>query len=88
MTEYNGWTNRATWLVPLWADNDYGTYSRKRDTLKHMDEVVTGERAELLAALLFAGRSTPDHEPGDWETVNWDEIAESWEAERQEILAE
>ena len=26
MGDYNGWTNRATWLVNLWVMNDYGTY--------------------------------------------------------------
>lgn len=24
-TTYNGWTNKATWLVKLWIDNDQGS---------------------------------------------------------------
>ena len=25
-TEYNGWSNRETWLVNLWLSNDIGSY--------------------------------------------------------------
>lgn len=26
--DYNGWTNRDTWLVALWLDNDRNNYER------------------------------------------------------------
>ncbi len=28
MSNYNGWTNRATWLVNLWVGNNLADYSK------------------------------------------------------------
>ena len=32
--EYNGWSNRETWAVNLWLDNDQGLYEIARDYAK------------------------------------------------------
>jgi len=29
--EYNGWTNRETWAVNLWLDNDRGLYEQVQE---------------------------------------------------------
>jgi len=85
---YNGWTNYATWNVPLWVDNDYGLYSARCDWLKKLDNPVTDQDAKEFALMYFPN-GTPDM--GDWEggrlcDVDWAEIAENWEIERQEML--
>ena len=33
MTEYNGWTNWATWSTNLWMTNDEGTYEAAREIM-------------------------------------------------------
>lgn len=42
MNGYNGWTNRDTWLVALWIDNDRKNYQtmtqNKEHFLKYTDE--------------------------------------------------
>jgi len=30
---YNGWTNRETWLVSLWLNNDPGSYEMLAEAL-------------------------------------------------------
>jgi hypothetical protein len=52
-TEYNGWTNRETWLTNLWLTNDEALYSQLIAT-----QGVTGDRAEWLAERI--------HERLDW----------------------
>ena len=32
--EYNGWTNRETWAVALWLNNDGGLYDMSQDYAK------------------------------------------------------
>lgn len=33
-TTYNGWTNRETWLVSLWLNNDQGSYELLSEALE------------------------------------------------------
>ena len=54
-TSYNGWTNRATWLVNLHLSNDHGTYLALRDELARELPTVT------LAA---RARYSEQHWPG------------------------
>lgn len=42
---YNGWKNRETWLVNLWAANDEGAY-------RHIKELVA--KGEMTKAVDFA----------------------------------
>lgn len=92
---YNGWTNRATWLVPLWIDNDQGSYNIKCERLAET-KFVTPEIAKSIAWECLGiedgrERLTPDHEHQGGHhghrscDVDWADIAESWETERQEI---
>ena len=86
MTKYNGWTNWETWQVPLWIDNDEGTYRTKREALRRYRSVgIDNISARHIAEGIFPD-GTPDMEPGDMDKVDWAEIAEHWEDERQEML--
>ena len=48
-TEYNGWSNRETWLVNLWLSNDMGSYEFLQSICKNHCE--TWEKVEELEAL-------------------------------------
>ena len=40
-TGYNGWKNYETWLIALWLDNDYGTYTLiKGLAMQSVEEVL------------------------------------------------
>ena len=43
-TTYNGWTNRATWLVALWLNNDQGSQTEAMD-------VATGAYVDAIGNL-------------------------------------
>lgn len=36
---FNGWTNKPTWLVKLWIDNEQGTQERASELLKDIDGI-------------------------------------------------
>ena len=86
---YNGWTNYPTWNVNLWLDNDQGTqaelrriaqdnkgrdtYYLSRSIREFVEEILpatTGMACDLLRYAL--------------DEVDWREIAEHWEADRDE----
>lgn len=67
---YNGWTNRATWNVALWAGNDEPMYRRVM-----AGKPYNAESAEEMGHKLF-GPNTPDGDCLD--DANWEEIAEAW----------
>jgi len=82
---YNGWTNRDTWLVPLWIDNDYGTYQAKMEALATITEPIDGVTARSIASGLEAEQLIAQ-DGGNMGNVNWEEIAEHWEDERLEAI--
>ena len=58
-TEYNGWTNKPTWLVHLWLTNESDLDAEVRDYAAHHFEQRHAPYCDLI----------PDHEPrnaDDW----------------------
>ena len=72
MCLYNGWTNRPTWNVMLWLDNEqayYNAYTAHR----RQHGPYTATTARRFVRRLWPDGKTPD---GDSLTrVNWAEIA-------------
>jgi hypothetical protein len=88
---YNGWTNWATWNVNLWIDNEEGTYRAKQQFLRRASTINAYTVAEFCRDVLtaFYGREhTPDMEPRDMANVDWEQIAEHFIVERDELLKE
>lgn len=74
-TTYNGWTNRATWNVMLWLNNDEGLYR----LYSGRSIPWTAESAEKFCNEMFATGRTPDNLP--LSQVNWQEIADGMNEE-------
>jgi len=72
-TNYNGWTNRATWSVSTHLANDKHLY----DTVKLL-RMSDSRQFENFCYYMWTDK-TPDG--CDLEEVNWDEIADSWKGE-------
>lgn len=73
---YNGWTNRDTWLVMLWLENDYNNYLVLQRKIKGEG---SGSKKKLqnlnCCELMFWIRHTMHF--GDeinWHNVNMNEI--------------
>ena len=84
---YNGWTNWETWNVGLWVGNDEGLYNMQQEFIRAANERITDDDVRLFLVELLPN-GTPDMKTG-WATenfINWIEIAEHWEDERQEML--
>jgi len=87
--EYNGWTNRETWAVNLWLDNDRGLYETVQELAKHTDcctepLMCLEESLEALFDDAFADIAEISQEGltmlkdiGSLYRVNWREIAEN-----------
>lgn len=50
MPSYNGYPNKATWLVSLWLDNDKGSYDDVRDMARDVSNA--GWSVSTLADLV------------------------------------
>ncbi len=80
-TEYNGWTNRETWVVNLWLTNDECYYNELCDVIKNFD--TTEEQAEELEQYahwiidIDEASMTTDLLTASLGRVNWYEIAEA-----------
>lgn len=82
-TEYNGWTNRETWLVNLWLSNDMGSYDFLQQICKKDRE--TWQKAEELEAHFHNQLENMYDEPTFWsdfigttlDRVDWYRVIES-----------
>ena len=82
MSDYNGWTNKETWLVNLWYMDDMPHYFATTDQYhvepNELEECVTNvcEECELLSLELKAGLIS-DFLSSSWARVNWHELADT-----------
>ena len=80
MSDYNGWTNKETWLVNLWYMNDMPYYFTTIDQYhaepKELEEAVTlvAEESEALSILPVGLLS--DFINTCWNKVNWHQLAD------------
>ena len=81
-SDYNGWSNRATWNANLWITNEeplyklIGTIARGSKSVSELADNIEG-----FLGIVWNGW-TPDGE--SLRLVNWSEIAEAW-AEANEL---
>ena len=71
MSDYNGWTNRATWLINIWFEPQ-----SKDDVMSARDTFEQAVR-EISAESNWMG----DFIDTD---INWDELMEHFEGEENE----
>lgn len=66
--DYNGWSNRDTWLVALWLNNDYNNYMGVKNLIKG---VGTGKTINDYNDLKLYDRLKRFHY-GD--SINWNNV--------------
>ena len=76
--EYNGWTNRETWVVNLWFTNDECYYEELRSIIKNFDIDEQAEEIEQYAHWIIdvnEASMTTDLLSISLGRVDWHEIA-------------
>ncbi len=78
--EYNGWTNRETWIVNLWLTNDECYYEELQAIIKNFDSNEQAEELEQYVHWIIdvdEASMTTDLLSTSLGRVNWYEIAEN-----------
>ncbi len=85
-SDYNGWTNWATWQINLWIDNEEPFYRAKQRLLRRISGDDSTESYEWVVEFIenIFPEGTPDMDPNDMKDVNWDELVESFVNESKE----
>lgn len=78
--EYNGWTNRETWVVNLWLTNDECYYEELRSIVRNFDSDEQAAEIEQYAYWIIdvdKFSMTSDLLSTSLGRINWHEIVES-----------
>ena len=73
-TNYNGWTNHATWNVALWIGNDEFLYNTALACVEYRDQSETPYDKFIRCMLNCENDTTADDIRWDDDTINRDEI--------------
>lgn len=95
---YNGWTNKATWLVKLWIDNDQGEqeYWLERASLvfnapyalaKELEETYTDSIDESYNGIISKASFVSDLMSWALAMVDWAAVARSLIEDATEVSA-
>ena len=68
MSDYNGWTNRETWLVNVWFD------PVSKDDINYLEDTLEDEFYELVG-----GSANIYTDLIDFHAINWDELREHFD---------
>lgn len=79
--EYNGWTNRATWLVNLWVTNDEPTYRLLEFTKPNTPKLCEFFVKNVISRKILYSIKNDMGEHWNLSDVNWEEICEAWNEE-------
>ena len=83
--KYLGWTNRATWLINLWLNNEPGSQEAAAEAVAGGGEEALREMVEeSFSETLSQGGMISDLIVYALDQVNWEEIAEHFEEEAGE----
>lgn len=74
--EYNGWSNRDTWLVYLWLTNDQDSYNTVKSVIKDPSYTFAGKVAGLQNLCKIISRDEINYK-----NVNWDEVIKAFQDE-------
>lgn len=85
---HEGWTNKATWAVQLWLENDYGHYKhlhgislemkRAKKPVTDFAPIIQEYTETYCVPHQNAGTLEADLLSWALAFVNWKEIAEAW----------
>jgi hypothetical protein len=87
--KYNGWSNRETWLVPLWW-NECPIESIEADTKQDAIQLLADQLEEMFHELneVPLANLIGDLLNGAASRINWYEIAEHWIEDIEVTLTE
>lgn len=78
MSDYNGWTNHATWAVYLWIGSTEEAYLQaKTKVFEDATDVENFVKKDLYWPALSGIISDLGTHKETWDDVNWDEILEA-----------
>jgi hypothetical protein len=81
-TDYNGFTNRATWNLSLWVSNDENLYNRAFAAVDKMvgdGKMITDEWTKAFFTIELENRfgtsSTPDGYSANDPAIDWSQLS-------------
>lgn len=81
--KYNGWTNRETWLVGLWFGDDLQIHIDE-DRPIVVDASYCEEYVDEMLMHTVPSGFLSDLISGAWARINWYEIADYYEVEKDD----